>query len=422
MIETVKINRFTVLKDFKHDFEGKSVLICGKNALGKSSILKFIRVALGEQGCIAPGIDIDGEVHKNVNGDTYIFSVKMKGGKPVVTVTDPKGLSDSRKGIIASITGAMGFDIDQFVQMSKTDKGRKEQVELFKSFFPKETIEWIEKFEANVKAAFEDRTQLNKDVKAKELEVSTNPLNHLIDKELDKLELVDVTAAMQELKAMQEHNSKIALNIDRKTAIDADVVTAEKALEEMRKQLLEAEKNVAEMKARQKKAVEWMAAPENQKKDTTKLEETISSATKTNKDYESAQKLKADRALLEKMKEEAENATINIESQREEIKKAIKDMTSDMVPGLTFDENGLIYNGLPVHPDTHSTSERIKLGVRMKIAQNKEIGVLFLERLESVDEDGIRAIMEEAEANGMQVLGEEVRRNQGEMTFELIGQ
>lgn len=407
MIQEIKINRFTVLRDLQHDFAGKSVLVCGKNALGKSSLLKFCRIALGETDCIAPGIEIDGELVKTFDGKEYKFSVKMDHGKPKVTVTGPDGMSDSRKGVIANITGALNFDITEFVTMSKTEKGRKEQVELFKSFFPKEMIEFIDKMEANGKVAFDDRTQLNNDVKAKEFEVNTNPLNSYMDKALDEFKEVDISATMEDLKTLQAHNKKVQDIIDRKVSREAQIA-------DLKAQIATIEKLVDD-------ANTYLSQPANKIQDTVKYEEIIKNATKSNKDYADAQKLKKDRALLETMKAEAENATINIESQREAIKQHIKEMTTDMVPGLTFDENGLVYNGLLVHPDTHSTSQRIKLGMLMKIAQNKDIGVLFLENLESVDEDGLKAIMELAEEAGMQVIGEEVRRGQSEMTFEIIG-
>lgn len=412
MIEQVNIRHFTVLEDFSHNFSGHHTLICGQNAIGKSSVLKFIQIALGATDCIAPGIEAEGEVYKNQNGQQYKFSVKMDKGKPKVTVTGPDGMSDSRKGVIASITGAMNLNIAEFINMSKSEKGRKEQVELFKSFFPLETVKEIERLEANVKTAFDDRTQLNKDIKQKDAEVNANPLNYLIDKELDKFLEVDISAAMVELKGIQEANAVVQRTTDNRKSREAEIVAETKAIAELQAKL-DAKIGL------QKQADEWLEV--NKIKETNALEETIKNATKSNNDFKNAQKLMADKKMLEKMVSESESATVNIESQRQAIQDAIKDMAGNLVPGLTFDNNGLIYNGLTVHPDTHSTSERIKLGMRIKIAQNREIGVLFLESLESVDENGMKAIIELADELGMQVIGEEVRRNQKEMIFEIIG-
>jgi energy-coupling factor transporter ATP-binding protein EcfA2 len=421
-IETVHIKKFTVLQDLTHNFEGHHTLICGKNAIGKSSLIKFLRIALGETDCIPPGIDIDGEVYTNSEGKEYVFSVKMDKGKPKVTVKGPDGMSDSRKGVIATITGAMNLNIPEFIELSRTEKGRKTQVEIFKSFFPKEIIDGIDKLEAHVKTLYDERTQLSKDVKAKDLEVRTNPLNHFIDKELDKFKPVDVSATLTELKAAQQHNATGERAVIKKAQIDSDVIAAEANVEKARKALADAEGAYQAKRTDQLKGAEWLSAPENQPKPTGHLEDLINSATKTNEDYKNAQKLKVDKGLLATMVDEQEGYTIRIESSREEISKTIKDMTTDLVPGLEFNETGLIYNGIPVHPDTHSTSERIKLGLRIKIAQNQELGVLFLESLESVDEDGMKAILDIANEFDMQVIGEEVRRNTKEMVFEIIGE
>lgn len=413
MIQKVYIKRFTVLKEFTHDFKGRHTLICGKNALGKSSILRFIQLAMGRQDCMPPGIDIEGEVVENINGQQYVFSVKMDKGKPKITITSPDGLSDSRRGVIAGITGAMDFNISEFIEMSKSDAGRKDQVKIFKKFFPKDIIDGIEKLEANVKSAYDDRTQLNKDIKTKDTEVNTNPLNHLLPKHLELIKFVDVSATMTELKTIQDANTKVQRVVDNKTTRATEIVAETKVIADLQAKL------DAKIKL-QADAEKWLET--NTLQETTEKEEIIRNATKSNTDFANVGKLKKDKELLTKMVDESETATVNVESQREAIRSAIKDMTTDLVPGLIFDENGLIYNGLPVHPDTHSTSERIKLGVKIKIAQNKEIGVLFIESLESVDEDGMKAILEAADEMGMQVIGEEVRRNQKELVFEIIGE
>jgi len=419
-VQQVKIKKFTVLKDFIHDFKGQSVLITGKNAIGKSSIMKFIRIALGEKDCIAPGLEIDGEVHTNIKGEQYKFSVKMERGKPKVTVTGPNGMSDSRVGVIGKITGAMNFDITEFVRMSMSDKGRKDQVALFKSFFPEEIVEGINNMEANVKVAFEERAQLNKDVKQLAAAIKSNELDVMVDTELAKIKEVDISATMADLKKIQEANAKVQGVINNRDVRAKELVSERQAIGELEERLAKMMSAYDAKEKLQGDAIKWLEA--HPPLETDSLEETIKNATKSNQDYAAAQKLIKDRALLAKMTEESEQATVNVESQREAIKTSIKEMTQDMVPGLEFDETGLVYNGLPVHPDTHSTSERIKLGMRMKIAQNKDIGVLFLENLESVDEDGLKAIMEEANALDMQVIGEEVHRGQKEMKFEIIGE
>lgn len=412
MIQTVNIKSFTCLSDFSHDFTGHHVLITGKNAQGKSSILKFIQIALGNTDLISPESDGSGEVWVNKEGKEYHLKVKIKNGKSVVTITGDDGMSDSKKGTLANVMGATNFNIHEFVQLSNTEKGRKTQVDIFKTFFPADIIEGLRKLEANVKAKEEERIELGRDVKQKNAEVIANPLNYLIGKELDKYTFTDVSAKMTELKTLQEANVKVQKVMDNKVQ-RGNEIGQEKAV------IADLQAKLDAKVALQEQAIEWLKT--NVLADVTELEQTIKNATKSNKDFEDAEKLNKDRALLATMIDEQQDATVNIESQREAIKTSIKDMSTDIVPDLTFDENGLIYKGLLVHPNTHSTSERIRLGMLLKIAENKEIGTLFLENLESVDDEGMKAILEVVNENGMQLLGEEVRRNQEKLEFEIIG-
>ena len=77
----------------------------------------------------------------------YIFQVKFKNNKPVVTITAPDGNKDNRKSALAGVVGAIDFDINKFVSLSDSRKGRKEQVEIFKSLLPKEVTDELERYE-----------------------------------------------------------------------------------------------------------------------------------------------------------------------------------------------------------------------------------------------------------------------------------
>lgn len=413
MIEQIKIKEFTVLKNFEYDFSGRNVLICGKNAIGKSSIMKFIRVARGEQEIIPPNAKGEGEVWETKNGEKYYFKVKIENGKSKVTVTGPDGMSSSQKGVIANLMGAQEFNINEFVEMSKTEKGRKQQVEIFKSFLPEDVRKEIERLEENVRVAFEERTQLNREIKTKDTEVKANPMNILLPKQLDAIKPVDVSATMTELKAIQDANAKVQKVLDNKVARAEEIVAETEAIRALQ------EKLDAKIKL-QADAEEWLV--KNKLQSTTEKEEIIRNATKANTDFANAEKLKKDKELLEKMVSESEDYTAKIGSQRQAIQDAIKDMSGDFVPGLTFDETGLIWNDVPVHSDTHSTSERIELGILMKIAENPENDVLFIEHTESIDEDRWKNILQIAKKHGLQVIAEEVRKNQKEMTLELIAE
>ncbi len=81
----------------------------------------------------------------------------------------------------------------------------------------------------------------------------------------------------------------------------------------------------------------------------------------------------------------------------------------------------LTYKGIPVSPDSLSTSEIIELGVRLKMAENPELGILFLEHGESLGKERMKVILDICKKNNFQVILEEVRRGQEKLTIEIIG-
>jgi len=421
MINIVRIKEFTVLKDFQFDFKNHSFLICGMNGIGKTSIHKFIKIALGDKSALAPGLSGEGDVFINRHGEEYHLKVVIENGKSKVTVTGSDGMRDSKKGVLANIFGAIDLNVNTFIELSRSTKGRKEQVEIFKSMLPKDAQDTLRKIEANIQTLYDERTENGKDVKRKEVEIGANPLGHLADKEVTNYQKIDVTTTMAEMRVMQDDNETRRQVGDRSDTRVRDINKQRDEIKKLKTTLAEAEEALKKDLEREKNATEWLKDPENQIKDISKHEEIINNATQTNEDYNSALKLMEDRKLLEKMISDHENYTIRIESERQEIEDAVKDMAGDLIPGLTYNEEGLIWNGLLVHPNTHSTGEQLELAMKLKMIENPDLQVLFLEHTESIDEDRMKRIVEIVNKEGWQLIGEEVRKNQKEITFELIG-
>jgi hypothetical protein len=123
---------------------------------------------------------------------------------------------------------------------------------------------------------------------------------------------------------------------------------------------------------------------------------------------------------FKELMEEIENLTIVIEGSRQAVSDAIKDM--NVVDGLSFDFDGLIYNGVPVTPTNLSTSEIMELGVKIKMHANKELGILFIERAESLGTKRLESIYNMAKENGWQVIMEQVDRGKEELEIMIEGE
>jgi hypothetical protein len=402
----VIIKDFKKLKDLKSNIEGCNVFLRGPNRVGKSSFMDFIEIALGKSKIVPPDTNIEGQVITDKDGMEYRFEVKLDPkGKPKVTVIMPDGSKDTSKSVIAGIVGLNSFDIDEFVNLSTTDAGRKKQVEEFKKFLDEETRTFLSKYEVSIKKDFDERTDINRDIKKLEGSVNLHPMiNHI--HEIDSFTEVNTELALNELKEIQKHNetvNKVLGNIEtRKTEIEkhnADI-------KELEEKILAIKKEVATKEDLTKQANDWLKT--NAIKPTEALEKSITDASETNKKHSQAKDLIKQLGELKVLRETEEVLTKKIDSEREMIKDAIREMKGP-VQGLGFDDEQLLYNGIPVHPQSLSKSEIKKLGIQLKIAENPDLP-LFIHEAECMDEDSLREIQNLADECGLQMFAEEVQR------------
>jgi peptidoglycan/xylan/chitin deacetylase (PgdA/CDA1 family) len=71
------------------------------------------------------------------------------------------------------------------------------------------------------------------------------------------------------------------------------------------------------------------------------------------------------------------------------------------VPGLGWTPEGVTLNGVPF--EQASSSEQLRAGVAIGLALNPKLQVLLVRNGNLLDEDGVRALAEQAEAAGAQV-------------------
>ena len=81
----------------------------------------------------------------------------------------------------------------------------------------------------------------------------------------------------------------------------------------------------------------------------------------------------------------------------------------------------MFYNGIPVNPDNLSTSEIIELGIKLKMAENADLGILFIQRAESIGLERFKLIKEIADSNGWQIIAEQVERGNKKLHIEILG-
>jgi len=453
-VQQIHINKFKKLENIDAQFEGKHVLICGGNGAGKSSIMQFIEIAFGNKSHIPPHAEGSGYVITSKDGRKYKFAVQFVEGKPLVTITTPDGLETSKKGALASICGALDFDIYDFVEQSKTASGRKEQIKTFKSFLDQETQDQLKAFEDKVLVSYTERTETGRKVKELEALIKEHPLS---GHELSKFPAVDMAKLNADKEAIKtrlngEYVANKKLNDDTRKGFEAAKEahrseidnfnttqqqiqerwsTGQKALVILRESGYEGQEvalylnNLFDSK-KILISYDYDSLPQPtyiteipSDAEIVEIDKQIANAFSTNKLHSQAQELQKYIKDLDAYREQQQDLTVRIETQRQEIEEAIKDM-SNPVEGLAFNEDSLIYNGIEVNPDCLSTSEIMILGARLELVKNQELGILFIPSAESMGTEKRKELVALVDAIDGQLIMEQVVDNQEDIKFELF--
>lgn len=405
----IRIKEFKKLKNIEKELAGNHILLLGDNGVGKSSFIQFMEIALGKTTNIPPNIVGGGEVVIDLKGNPVTFSVTFKEGKPIIKVKG-NGISiDNNKSSIAQLIGVNSFNPEHFVNLSKTKAGRKEQIELFKSFLPDETKLELSTFESNLRNKTEERTELGRDIEKLKGSCALNELNNLPDFELEKFTSVDTSALMKELNTINDSNKKIT---DAKRGVES-IIENNKSIEQ---RILELQEELLKNKERIKNGEEWLSV--NKIVDVSEITSKIENSDKNNAKAISAKNLLSERKKLETLQNEYGEMTVLIETTREAIANAIRDMDSP-IEGLMYDDEQLVWNNIPVNPDSLSKSEIMELGIRLKLAENPE-NIIFIQEAESIGTERFELIKQIAEKNNCQIIAEQVQRGTKELLIEIM--
>lgn len=376
---------------------GNSVVVVGgRNAQGKTSLLDSIEMALGGAKSIPDQPVRKGQKNARVVVETEEFKVTRtftkKGSKLVVEGKGGEPMK-SPQSLLDRLVGRLSFDPLGFTRMPAAQQATtlKELVGL----------DFTELDNAR-QDLYDERTEINRDMKSAEsrmqgLEV---PECDLMALPADPPSVSDLIAESNRINEVNAENARLRnqLNGEKETGKKlADEVDAlEKSL---------AEKKAALKRAREKyKALSFRVA----RLEDEDAEEVMSKI----KDIEAQRSLydKRDRLLeakaevdeLLKLSQEKTEAIRMLDEEREK-RLAAADMPID---GLSFMDDGLVYNGVPF--SQCSGAEQLRVSVAMGLALNPDLRVLLVRDGSLLDEDSMRMLAELAEKAQAQVWLERV--------------
>lgn len=374
-------------------------IVGGPNASGKSSVLDSVSMALGGKDEIPERPVRDGASKGSILLQTDTIKVlrtfSASGTQLVVTAADGTKVS-SPQALLDSLTSTQCLDPLAFTRMED-----KKQADLLRRLVGID----FSALDAEQKAKYEERTGVNREVKAQQVRVD-GMVRHadapkeavVLDELTDKLEAAQKVneANSEKRKVLQEwvedvpfHEAKV------KAAVDALQLAHENL--EQEKRLL-----AAQIKGRDENAV---IVAELKDIDTAPIlaEMKALEATNTKVRENAAWKSETDKlVVLTRQAAALTDRLAKIEEEKEtQLAKA-----KFPVPGLSFTTDGVTYNGVPF--DQASSAEQLRVSVAMGFAMQPELKLALIRDGSLLDEKSLAMVAQMAAEQGATVLVERV--------------
>lgn len=380
--------------------DGAMVVIGGRNGQGKSSILDSIEMALGGKDR-APAVPIRrGESEASVVlelDELRVTRTFTAAGNSYLRVENKDGARfQSPQAILDKLVGTLSFDPLEFSRMAPRD-----QLATLKGLVGLDFSELDQK-RAEI---YRDRAEANKT--ARDLRGALSNMTFHSDTPLEE---VSAKALMEELRAAREINQanqrqrseleKRRQEVQAKQGRLAEVRNEIKALEQKIRDLqslagqieadIEAGIDAGKRFAEQVEALKDV--------DLAAIEARIAEADEINARVRENKAFADVDLKAEQAEAKAEALTREIEAIDQQKAGALA-AAKFPIPGMSFDENGVLLNGLPFAQA--SSAEQLRASVAMGLALNPKLKVLLIRDGSLLDADSLRMVAEmaaEAEA------------------------
>lgn len=379
--------------------EGHLVVIGGKNAQGKSSVLDSISMALGGKGevpdqPIRRGED-RGEVVVDL-GDLIVKRVFTAKGSRLTVAGKNGAVFPSGQAVLDELTGRLTFDPMAFSRM-KADKQAETLRDLAGLDFGSA--------DAARSELYAERTAVNRDLKA-----AAARLKALAYHEDAPDDEVSVSGLMTDLSKATAANEANEAERERLEILETDKKTCTREVEMFEAKILELRDQIEQVMERRKAFREGAAEQEIKCNgladiDTAAITERISSADGINlkvRENTARRRLEGEAEAIA-----AQNDKLTVAIEKIDKDKALQ-ITDAKLPidGLGLSDAGVTFGGLPF--DQCSSSEKEEISIAMGIALNPKLRIMLVRQGSLLDTDSRKRLEKMAIAADMQVWLEQV--------------
>jgi len=378
--------------------DSSTVILGGRNAQGKSSVLDAIQMALSGGRSIPEDPVRHGAKKAFVVADLGELVVErtITKKRTTLTVRNADGVEQrSPQAILDKLCAKLAFDPLAFSLMEPRKQNETLRELLGLDFAA---------LDAEREKAYAERQAVNREAKQESARAAGIKLPPALPKE--RVTIASLIERMQEASDARARRSQQAQDLAEARS-DAD--TAEREMTRARAALAAAKLAADEAQTAYDAAVferdRVEALPPVEVPDVASIEYQIAKAEETNRAIELRAQRDAHELRAESLAEVADGLTSRIDGIDEQKAKAIAEAPFP-VKGLALGENGPEFNGVPL--SQASGAERLRVSVAIGLALNPELKVLLVRDASLLDDESLAMVAEMATEAGAQVWLERV--------------
>jgi hypothetical protein len=427
-IVQLSVDNIKRLKAVRITPEGSVVVIGGDNDQGKSSLIDSIAMALGG-GDEIPTLPVrKGEDSAKIVvdlGDIVIQRTFTAAGNTALVVSNKDGARfPSPQAMIDKMTGKLTFDPFMFVRL----EGKKRLLAL-------QQLVGLDFKEINLKreSIFAQRTDVNRDLArlksvaaslpkhddAPEVEVDPASILEEIkqanaaNKKFDDVDAELSTVRTNYTNAKANHESLLKNQIKVMSDYDERIASAERQLAALRTEAdrrnkdftVEADRSTAALKSLEEYGAAIKQRMSAARIDISPLNERLLATSTTNEKVKANRAKQAANVQVVQTQAQADALTAKIEAIDKEKSDLLKSAKFP-IEGLSFDETGVLFDGIPF--EQASSAAQLRISVAMAAALNPKLGVMLVRDGSLLDTTSLKLLADLAEEKNLQVFVERV--------------
>jgi DNA repair exonuclease SbcCD ATPase subunit len=375
--------------------DGNLVVIGGRNAQGKTSVLDCIMYALAGGKALPAKPLRDGEKKGKIIAELDDFIVTRtftEAGGGTLKVENKEGAQfKSPQAILDGLTGQLAFDPLAFSRMEP-----RKQLDTLRELVGLD----FEEYDAKRKALYDERTAVNRDGKALAAQYDAAP--HHEDAPENETPLSELLEEQARLDDAQRAHDEAVRTSDVLVGMEADLI---EDIADLEMRLAEKRENLDEVRKKIKRQAQVVNERPDMGGPLAAIRQRIATADEANRKARENKKRAELAALLDEKR--AESHRLGEEIKAIDNSKAVKIAAATFpIDGLSIGDDGVLYNGIPL--SQASAAEQLRVSVAIGIAANPKLRVMLIRDGSLLDDESLATIASMANDADAQVWIERV--------------